>query len=237
MKAIYQKELKSYFYTATGWLFIAVFLSITGLVFYLNNILQRSSEFTQLLSMMGYVWMLLTPALVLRLLAGEHRQATYPLLRSVPLSVPSLVIGKYLAAVTVLLIAVILSFLYPLLVAVYGKLYFPEVLTGYIGFFLQGCAFIALDMMVTSNIKSHVSAAALSFGMNLFVWLISMLSNSASIPRALSRPIAFFSLYDRFVPFLNAQFSFANTLFYLLFILCMLTLSAFMITSARARKS
>lgn len=237
MSAIYKKEMKSYFYTATGWLFIAVFLSIAGLIFYLNNLLPRNSELTQFFSMMGYVWMLLTPVLVMRLFAGEHRQNTYPLLRSAPLSVTGLVAGKYLAATTVLLIAVGLSFLYPLLVAVYAKLYLPEILTGYIGFFLQGCAFIALDMMVTSNLKSHVSAAALSFGVNLFVWLISMLSNSAAIPRLLSRPIAFLSLYDRFVPFLNAQFSFANTLFYLLFILCMLTLSTFIITTSRARKS
>ena len=78
MSAIYKKEMKSYFYTATGWLFIAVFLSIAGLIFYLNNLLPRNSELTQFFSMMGYVWMLLTPVLVMRLFAGENRQNIIP---------------------------------------------------------------------------------------------------------------------------------------------------------------
>ena len=87
MKAIYQKELKSYFYTPTGWLFIAVFLAIASLVFYLNNLLPRGSDLMQFLSMMSYVWMLLSPILVMRLLAGERRQATDNLLMSAPLRV------------------------------------------------------------------------------------------------------------------------------------------------------
>ena len=237
MRAMYHKELKSYFYTFTGWLFITVFLAIASLIFYLNNVLQRSGDFTTFLSMMGYVWMLLTPVLVMRLFAGEHRQHTEVLLRSAPLPVSAIVIGKYLAAVTVLLMAICLSFVYPLLVAAYGRLYLPEVLTGYIGFFLQGCAFIALDVMVTSNLKSQVAAAALAFGVNLFVWLISLLSGGASMPVMLSRPVAFISLYDRFVPFLNAQFSPANALFYLLFVLCMLILATAFITTARNRRT
>ena len=237
MRAIYHKEIKSYFFTFTGWLFITVYLAIASLIFYLNNVVQRSGDFTAFLSMMGYVWMLLTPVLVMRLFAGEHRQHTEVLLRSAPLPVTAIVAGKYLAAVSVLLIAVFLSFVYPLLVAAYGRLYLPEVLTGYIGFFLQGCAFIALDVMVTSNLKSQVAAVALAFGVNLIVWLASLLSGSANVPALLSRPVAFFSLYDRFVPFLNAQFSPANALYYLLFVFSMLTLATFIITTARNRRT
>ena len=237
MRAIYHKEIKSYFFTFTGWLFITVYLAIASLIFYLNNVVQRSGDFTAFLSMMGYVWMLLTPVLVMRLFAGEHRQHTEVLLRSAPLPVSAIVAGKYLAAVTVLLIAVCLSFVYPLLVAAYGRLYLPEVLTGYIGFFLQGCAFIALDVMVTSNLKSQVASAALAFGVNLIVWLASLLSGSANVPALLSRPVAFLSLYDRFVPFLNAQFSPANALYYLLFVFSMLTLATFIITTARNRRT
>ena len=72
MRAVYHKELRSYFYTPTGWLFITVFLSLAGLLFYLNNILPRSSDFSAFLSMMSYVWMLLTPILVMRLMAERR---------------------------------------------------------------------------------------------------------------------------------------------------------------------
>ena len=237
MKAVYFREIKSYFYTMTGWLFTAVFLALSSLVFFLNNILPRSSEFASFFSMMSYVWMLLTPVLVMRLMAGEKRQNTDSLLRSAPLPLSSVVAGKYLAACTVLLIALVISLFYPLMLSGYARVYPAEVLTGYAGFFLQGCAFIALDLMVTTNMKNTVSAAALAFGVNLFVWLASLLAASASVSPLLARAVAFISLYDRLVPFLSAQFSPANTLFYLLFSISMLSLSVLMAHTARSRRS
>lgn len=237
MKAVYHKELKSYFYTPTGWLFVSVFLAIGSLIFYLNNLQPRNSDFAPFLSMMSYVWMLLTPILVMRLLSGERRARTDLLLKSSPLSIPAIILGKYLAACSVLLIAVILSLLYPILVAVYSRLYIMEVLTGYLGFALQGCAFIALDLLVTCGLKNTVSSAAVAFGVNLFVWLISLLPQTAAIPGFLSASISFFSLYDRFVPFISAQFSPANAFFYLVFSLSALVLSMAVLYIERARKS
>jgi len=237
MSAVYRKELKSYFHTPAGWLFLSVFLAIGSLVFYLNNLLPRSSDFTPLMSMMSYVFMLLTPILVIRLIAGEHRAMTDRLLLSSPLKVRSIILGKYLAACTVLFFAVLLSFLYPLLIAAYSRLFLPEVLTAYLGFFLQGCAFIALDLAVTSPMKSTVGAAAVSFGANLFIWLVSLLSSSSAVPPFLAGAVAFLSLYDRFTPFLSAQLSPANILFYLLFCLCMLHLCVRVQTAVRARRT
>lgn len=237
MRAVYQKELKSYFFTPTGWLFLAVFLAISGLVFFLNNIITRSSDFTPFLSMMSYVWMLLTPLLVMRLLAGEKRLQTDSLLRSSPLSVSAIIAGKYLAACTVLLCAVLLSLVYPAMIAAYARVYPAELLTGYLGFLLQGCAFIALDLMVTASLGNTVTAAAVAFGVNLLVWLVSLLSSAVTIPPAITATIAFFSLYGRFVPYLSAQLSFANTLFYLLFILCTLSVSVLIVHSERNRRT
>ena len=237
MKTIYHKELKSYFYTPTGWLFLAVFLAISGLVFYLNNIITRSSDFTPFLSMMSYVWMLLTPLLVMRLLAGEKRLQTDSLLRSSPLSISALIAGKFLAACTVLLCAVALSLVYPAMIAAYARVYPMELLTSYLGFILQGCAFIALDMMVTASLGNPVTAAAVAFGINLLVWLVSLLSTAATIPPVIAATISFFSLYGRFVPFLSAQLSLANTLFYLLFCLSTLSVSALLVHTERSRKA
>lgn len=237
MKAIYKKELKSYFYTPTGWLFVSVFLAIASLIFYLNNLQPRSSDFAPFLSMMSYVWMLITPILVMRLLSGERRAKTDLLLKSAPLSVSAIVFGKFLAACSVLMIAVFLSLLFPLLTTVYSRIYIMEVVTGYLGFLLQGCAFIALDLLVTSGLKNAVSSAAVAFGTNLFVWLISLLPQSAAVPGAISAPISFFSLYDRFVPFISAQFSPANTFFYLMFCLSALALSITALHLERVRKS
>jgi hypothetical protein len=89
--------------------------------------------------------------------------------------------------------------------------------------------------MVTSFAGNMASAAALAFGVNLFIWLLSLLSNAASVSGAAARVITFLSLYGRFVPFLNGQMSFANILFYVLFCLCMLSLSVIIVKNERMR--
>lgn len=236
MKALYQKELKTYFYTATGWLFLFVFLSLGSLIFFLNNLIQRSSDIAPFFSMMSYVWMLLCPLLVMRFIAGERQQSTDRLLFSAPISHAAIVLAKYLASSTVLVFSVILSFIYPLLLAVYARVYLMELITAYLGFVLQGCAFLALDIMVTSFSKNMFSAAVIAFGTNLFVWLISLLITAPQTQPWLAKFLAFFSLYERFIPFLNAQFSPANTLFYILFCTCMLSITILSLSLQQTRR-
>ena len=160
--------------------------------------------------------MLLTPVLVMRLLAGERKQMTDQLLFTAPVRAGEVVLGKYLAACTVLLISVLLSLVYVLLVALQGRVYPEELFTLYLGFTLQGCAFIALDLMMSSLAKSPATATALAFGANLFLWLATVASSGIS-SRVVTRLNGFINLYDRLLPFLYGQLSLANILFFLVF--------------------
>ena len=225
MSAVFRRELKGYFYTPTGYLFLVIALSLSGLLFYLNNLIPRASGLMPLLSMLSYVWMLLSPVLVVRLLAGERQQMSDQLLLTSPLSSASIVVAKFMAAAVIMLIFVCLTFIYPLLVAAYARVWLGEVFTAYLGFILQGFAFIALDLMVTGFMKRSASAVAAALGVNLFLWLAGLLSAAPFIPTGISRMISFFSLYDRFVPFLSAQLSFAAALYFILFTALMLVIA------------
>lgn len=222
MSAVFRRELKGYFLTPTGYLFLAIFLSLSGLLFYLNNLLTRTSDLMPLFSMLSYVWMLLSPVLVVKLLAGERQQMTDQLLMTSPLSSPNIVLGKFFAAGAVMLMFVALTLLYPLLVAVYARVWLGELFTAYVGFVLQGLSFIALDLMVTGFMKRSASAVAAAMGANLFIWLLGLLSAAPFIPTGISRAVSFFSLYERFLPFLSGQLSFANALYFVLFSALML---------------
>jgi len=216
MRAVYQRELSSYFQTPLGYIFVGVFLAICSLIFGLNNLSALSSDLSGFFSMMSYVWMLLTPVLVMRLIAGERKSMTDQLLFTAPVRIGEIVLGKYLAACTVLLLSVLLSLIYVVLVALQGKVYFGELMTLYIGFTLQGCAFIAFDLMISSLAKSPTTATVLAFGGNLFLWLATIASSGATA-MAVKRINGFFNLYDRLIPFLYGQLSYANILFFLLF--------------------
>lgn len=215
MTAVFKRELKGYFFTPVGYLFAGVFLAIASLLFYLNNVLTLSGDLAGFFSMMSYVWMMVCPLLVMRLIAGERKQMTEQLLFTAPVGLWGIVIGKFLAALTVLFFSVLLSLIYPLLIAVHGRVYPLELLTQYLGFALQGCAFIAFDLMVSAFSRSTMSAALLCFGANLMLWLSSL--GAAGAAPLIRDALRFVNLYERFSPFLLGQLSFANVLFFITF--------------------
>ncbi len=216
MTAIIKRELRSYFLTPLGYIFLAVFLSIAGIIFQISNIATLSSDMFGFLSMMSYVWMLLCPILVMRLLAGERKQLTDQLLMTAPISSAEIVLGKYIAACLMLLMSTILSLFYPMIAGIYGRIYPMELMTGYLGFILQGFAFIAFDLMLSALTASPISAAAVCFGANLLLWLSGLYSASGTL-NIIGEILGFFNLYERFSPFLHAQLSLANIIFFAVF--------------------
>ena len=232
MRAIYWREMQSFFYTASAYVFMLVFLTLGSVFFIVGNLSARSGNLLNLMAQMGYLWMLLSPVLTMRLLAGERRQHTDQLLFSSPCSLTALVTGKYLAACTVLLLTVAATFVYALIVAIYGVLYLPETLTGYLGLILQGCAFLALDLFVSSFGRSQMTAAVLGLGANLLIFISDVAAAAISAP-IVSGALKFLSLYQRFSPFARGQLSFSNVLFYCLFIFAMLFLSVRVLDARR----
>lgn len=223
MGAIYRRELQGYFYTPTGYVFMGVFLALGSVFFGAGNLAERSGNMMILLRNMGYLWMLLSPVLTMRLLAGERGKHTDQLLFSSPCSLSGIVAGKFFAAFTVMLLTVFLTALYPILVAIFGTLYVPETLVGYLGFIIQGGCFIALDMLVSTAAHNQITAVIFAFGVNLFVWLMDALA-AALQGTWIAEALGYISLYQRFTPFAQGQLSFANILYGILFMFVMLFL-------------
>ena len=232
MRAIFRKEMQSYFYTPAAYVFMGVFLMLGSIFFGVSNLAARSGNLLTLFSQLSYLWLLLSPILTMRLLAGERRQRTDQMIFSSPCSLSAMVAGKYLAACAVLLLAVICTLVYALLVAIYGTLYIGETLVGYLGLILQGCAFIALDLFVSCFAKSQMTAAVAGIGANLLIWLSDVVAAAVSV-EAVSSALNFISLYQRFAPFARGQLSLSNVLYYLLFIFVMLFLSVRVLDARR----
>ena len=221
MKAIFKRELEGYFHTPVGYVFMGVFLMLGSIFFGAGNLAERSGNMTYLLRNMSYLWMLLTPVLTMRLFAGERVKNTDVLWYASPISMADVVGGKFLSALFVMLLTVVCTFVYPLLVAIYGKLYLAETLVAYLGFILQGGCFIALDMAVTVSSRSQVTAAIWAFGVNLIIWLSDAVS-AALGTHVIAKVLAFFSLNQRFTPFAAGQLSIANIGYALIFMAAML---------------
>ncbi len=234
MLAIWKRELQSYFYTPVGYVFMGVFLALSGTFFYMLMLGSRSSDVLTFLGQLSYLWMLLSPVLTMRLLAEEKQKRTDQLLLTSPVSLPGIVLGKYLAAFTVMIFTVLLTLIYVLIIAMYGAVYPSELLVGYLGFILQGGAFLALDLFISGCASSQVTAAVTAFGVNLALWLLDLLAGSMT--QSWVRDVLyFFSLYDRYNPFLMGQLSFASIGYDLSFIAAFLALTIHRLDSRRYR--
>ena len=234
MRTIWKREVQSYFYTPVGYIFAGVFLLISSVMFLLTILQQRSGDLPTFIGEMSYLWMLLSPVLTMKLLAEEKQKKTDQLLMTSPVSLPGIVIGKYLAALTVLLATVALTLLFVLIVAIYGQVWLSELAVCYLGFILQGCAFIALDLFISGCVSGPIPAAILAFGANFLIWMTDILAESVQA-EWVADTLEFISLYSRNEPFLMGQLSFASVIYDLSFIAAFLALTIWMLDRRRYR--
>ena len=236
MKSIWKREVKGYFHTTSGYVFIGVFLLVSSVLFYLEILRQRSGDLPTFLGEMSYLWMLLCPVLCMRLLAEEKQKKTDQLLLTSPVSLPGIVAGKYLAAVTVLVLTAGLTLLYALVVALYGTVYPAELAVNYLGFILQGCVFAALDLYLSGCAATPLTAAVTAFGANFLLWILDLLETAVQEKWA-ADALRFFSIYRRNEPFLMGQLSFAGLLFDLSLIVLFLSLTVYHLDRKRSGRS
>lgn len=176
MTAIYKKELKSYFINMSGYVFMAFLLLFAGIYVTAVNLKSAYASFEYALSSMTVVFLFIIPILTMRSLAEERHSRTDQLLYSLPLKVSDIVIGKYLAMLTVLLIPTAIMSVYPIILSVFGTVHYAACYGAILAFFLLGAALIAICMFMSALTESQIIAAVLSFGVLLVAYLMNGLA-------------------------------------------------------------
>ena len=177
MLEIYKKEVRSYLTSMIGYLFIFFILVITGIYFSAYQLTAAYPRFEYTLSALTFVFLIGVPILTMRVLAEERKQKTDQLLLTAPVSVTSIVMGKYLALVTIYGIPVLIMCTYPLLMSNFGEVSMGAAYTGILGFFLLGCANLAIGVFLSALTESQVIAAVLTF---VFLFAFYMMNGIAS---------------------------------------------------------
>ena len=163
MTAVYKRELRSYLTSMTGDLFIFFILLLTGIYFSAYQLDIAYPKFEYTLSAMTFVFLICVPILTMRTLAEERKQKTDQLLLTSPVSVGKIIMGKYLALVTVFAVPMAIICFYPLVMSKFGDISFGTAYTAVLGFFLLGCANLAIGVFISSLTESQVIAAVLTF--------------------------------------------------------------------------
>ena len=177
MGAIYRRELKSLFCGMVAPVFIAFVLLMTGVVSSNVNFSGTYPQFEYVVPTVAYIFLLVEPILTMRSFSEEKANKTDQLLYSLPVSTFSVVAGKFLAMVTVLLTACAGMCIYPPILSIYGDVYMPSSYLAILAFFLMGCAFIAIGMFISTLSESQVISAVVTIGLFLILYLIENVSS------------------------------------------------------------
>lgn len=163
MLAIYKKELRSYFNSMIGYVFMSLFLLIIGLYFFFQNLIYASANFEYTLASITFIFVIFAPLLTMRLMAEENKQKTDQLLLTSPVTATSIILGKLLAVFTLYALIMIVTCFYPLILSLYGTIPFASAYSSILAFTLMGGAYLSIGLYISSLTDSQIVAAVISF--------------------------------------------------------------------------
>lgn len=200
MGAIFKKEIYIYFFTPFGYIFSGLFLLLCGIIFSFYNLAGTRADVLGMLGALNMVSIVIFPVLTMKLLAEEKKASTDQLLFTSPVTVTSIIMGKYFAALFVFLITLSATGIFAVFISVFGDTTPGAIIVSYFSFAMLGAAYIAICLFASSLTENQVTSAILGFGLLFGFMIIGFLSNSMPWPilnKAL-KALAILSKYDEF---------------------------------------
>ena len=173
MKYIWKRELFAYFTQATGYIFLGITCFVTSMIFVIYNLIYGIGDFFGYFQNIQLIFLFIVPILTMRLLSEDRKSRVEQLLYTSPLSVCDVVMGKFLAALSLFAIVELFMCSFPIILSQFVKVSFAAAATLYIGFFMQAMALISAGMIMSSLTEHQMAAAVSSF----FVMVVFGFSN------------------------------------------------------------
>jgi len=250
--AICKKEIKTYFTSPIAYVVITVFLVLIGFFFYQliwwfnSQSLQMAQNqyyyqqlninqmvYSPLFHNMSIILLLMVPLLTMRLFSEEKKRQTDELLFTCPISVNQIILGKYFASLFVLLVMLFLTGILSIFVFSYGNPELAPIMSGYLGLFLVGAAFMAVGIFFSSLTENQIVSAILTFGALLLFWILNWASYSAG--GMWKGVLNYLSIFQHFDDMTRGIVDTTDIVYYLSFIFLGLFLTHSVIQSRRWR--
>jgi len=215
MLAIYKREVKAYLTSMTGYIFMGVLLAFVGLYFTAYALMFGYPLFGYTLTSLNLAFMILTPVLTMRSLAEERRQKTDQILLTAPVSLGNVILGKYLAILTIFTIPMLITGLYPLIMNRFGVVSMPMSYSALLGCWLYGAACLAIGLFLSSLTENLVVSAILTFAVMFFCNMATSISGLISASGIIKTILDAVDLYGKFSNFLQGIFDLTGVVYYL----------------------
>ncbi len=160
---IFSKEFKEYFNSPVAYIVIIVFLLVSGWFFQATMFLVNQATIGSFLGNVPLLFVFFIPAITMRLFSEEMKSGTMEILTTLPLEDYQIILGKYLAALGLVTVAIGLTLIHPFILMFLGKLDYGEIIGSYLGLFLMGAAFVAIGVFASSITKNQIISFIVAF--------------------------------------------------------------------------
>lgn len=210
---IVKRELQAYFTSPIAYVVVAAFLVLTGYIYSVILYQSRLAVLYFILHEMILILLFVAPVLTMRLLAEEQRVGTIELLLTLPVRDWEVVVGKFLASLTLLAVMLAFTLHYPLILEFFGNPERGPILAGYMGLLLFGGALFSIGLFTSSLTENQIVAAVLAVGLNLLLWFSGALGDFTSPP--LSVFFSYLSLAYHYPDFAEGVIDTKDVIYYL----------------------
>ena len=214
MIAILDREIKAYFQSPLGYVFVGVMFLFTGYFFFAYNLYGNTTDMRGIFSTLFTVVLFLIPILTMRLMSEDKKLKTDQLLLTSPISRTALVLGKYLAAVCVYLLSIMSTMVVAVVISRLAEPEWPVIFGHLIGLFLLGITLIAICLFLSSLTESQVIAAIGGFAVSFFLMLIDTLAPVISI-EVIGKVLESLSFQNRYTSFTLGILNVTDIVFFL----------------------
>jgi len=181
MWAIYKKELKSYFLSPIGYITIGVLLVVFSVFFYQTVVQIGAYDMGNLyFNSARYGLLIIVPLVTMRMFPEERRNGTEQLLLTSPKSITQIVLGKYLAAITLIAVNILSSLIYFVILSFFTEPHLMPTLIAMLGFFLLSMASVGIGMFIASLTENQIIAAVTTLVFFVAAWFIPNINESLS---------------------------------------------------------
>lgn len=214
MGAIYRREMGAFFTSGVAYVFLSVFALLSGIFFFYGVIGSGTSNTAPLFSSMFIVVLFLIPILTMKLMSEEKKNRTDQGLLTAPISLWSIVLGKYFAALTLFIIAESIIFIYAVVIAYLGEVIWSTLLGNYFAMILLGAAFIAIGLFISSLTENQMASAVASMLALFVLYLFDSLAANIN-SEAVRNAMLTMSFYSRYIEFTQGVFNLSSVVFFI----------------------
>lgn len=214
MSAVYRREMSAFFTSPMAYIYFGVFCFFSGIFLTQTSLTRNTTSMSMVFTNMFVIIIFLIPVLTMKLFSEEKKQRTDQGLLTAPVSITGIVMGKYLAALSVFSLANVIFIIYGIIFSIYSSFSWSVLLGNILGVLLVGTALISIGIFVSSLTENQLIAAIGGIVINLLLYMIDVFAQTVS-SAALGSILLRFSLYKKYSNFASGMLDINSIVFFI----------------------